>query len=837
MAFYPFHVSVAIITYVVFGGFTVLFGMFSLLIREKLYIGEAILAFLFGVIIGPYGANIFNPRRWGGGNDETVAAITLEITRVVLAVGVFAIGVELPSKYMKKHWKSLLFLVGPIMAVGWVICAGLIYALVPALDFLSSLAIAACLTPTDPILSAAVINGRYAEKHVPEHLRHLLSAESGCNDGAAFPFLFIALYLILEADDRVAVGEWFYITWVYEIILGTVIGILIGWGFRHLMKFCETRQLIDRHSYVAQYISLALLSNGVTALLGSDDLLAAFFSGVAFAWDSHFNKQTADSVFSAVIDLLFNVAIFVFIGAWMPFHSFNNPDVTISVWRLVVIGILVLLLRRLPIMLVLYKWIPDVRTFREAVFSGHFGPMGVGAIFIATLALEKLPHPHKPPQNQTDILALSIEPIIAFMVMCSILIHGLSIPFFNLGRRVHSITMTRTLSLRGHHEPEWAGMTMKATRPEDIVINRDPEIPPTGVITEKEMEEGRIPVTPSHSSEDTRKVAETEAVDQEDVAEVREWREGRHLVREHHTKPGEEVRVEVIRDAFESSGLRNLNAVKATFSVAEHAIREEVLRYLGTFSARQSLERSRSRNSTHKTITPSETKNKKEHEERDNPDVTEIITPIDNDDNEEWEDEPEDELASLGSDSKKRNRPPSPRSRRTSRSTSIRRNVSGGNTRLTHRRVTKEDTPPEIEIDRGTPPSPATPATPASPSRVPSGIGLSRTDSIASDSAGPISPRGVAFSRTDSIVSVGSNHRVARLRERETGDTPNVRSRDSSPSRNVRFAAELSRPTSRSGSPAPHRHHHHHSHSNSEVESPNPYATQRASVLKGPVRR
>lgn len=61
-----------------------------------------------------------------------------------------------------------------------------------------------------------VINGRYAEKHVPEHLRHLLAAESGCNDGAAFPFLFLALYLILEKDDRVAVGKWFYITWVCE---------------------------------------------------------------------------------------------------------------------------------------------------------------------------------------------------------------------------------------------------------------------------------------------------------------------------------------------------------------------------------------------------------------------------------------------------------------------------------------------------------------------------------------------------------------------------------------------------------------------------------------------
>ena len=44
--------------------------------------------------------------------------ITLEITRIVLAIGVFAIGVELPKQYMKKHWRSLFFLLLPIMT--WV---------------------------------------------------------------------------------------------------------------------------------------------------------------------------------------------------------------------------------------------------------------------------------------------------------------------------------------------------------------------------------------------------------------------------------------------------------------------------------------------------------------------------------------------------------------------------------------------------------------------------------------------------------------------------------------------------------------------------------------------
>ena len=56
--------------------------------------------------------------------------------------------------------------------------------------------------------------------------------------------------------------------------------------------------------YVAQYVSLAMFSNGVTTLIGSDDLLAAFCSGAAFAWDGFYNRQTESSVFSSVIDLV-----------------------------------------------------------------------------------------------------------------------------------------------------------------------------------------------------------------------------------------------------------------------------------------------------------------------------------------------------------------------------------------------------------------------------------------------------------------------------------------------------------------------------------------------------
>jgi hypothetical protein len=40
-----------------------------------------------------------------------------------------------------------------------------------------------------------------------------------------------------------------------EVILGVVVGASIGWGFRHLMKFCQHNDFVDRQSYIAQYIS------------------------------------------------------------------------------------------------------------------------------------------------------------------------------------------------------------------------------------------------------------------------------------------------------------------------------------------------------------------------------------------------------------------------------------------------------------------------------------------------------------------------------------------------------------------------------------------------------
>lgn len=182
-----------------------------------------------------------------------------------------------------------------------------------------------------------------------------------------------------------------------------------------------------------------------------------------------------------------------------------------------------------------------------------------GAIFISTLATEILPRPQSPPTNQAEHLATLIQPVVAFMVLCSVLIHGLSIPFFSLGRRV--TTVTRTWS-RQPSLPDWALHTRRVERAEDVVINRDPanmmergladakDGPTTGAsasVAPGDEKRGSTVLREDNADGDTLTVAvaeteEAKADNEPDGTEVfAEWKEGPHRIIERRTGPGEEV--------------------------------------------------------------------------------------------------------------------------------------------------------------------------------------------------------------------------------------------------------------------------------------------------------
>ena len=104
-------------------------------------------------------------------------------------------------------------MLGPVMTISWLITAGLVYAVLQTKPT-TALIIGACLAPTDPVLAVSVLAESTFSKQVSRRLRHLLSVESACNDGAGFPFLYIDLLLLIEQTSGAAIREW---------ILGTVL--------------------------------------------------------------------------------------------------------------------------------------------------------------------------------------------------------------------------------------------------------------------------------------------------------------------------------------------------------------------------------------------------------------------------------------------------------------------------------------------------------------------------------------------------------------------------------------------------------------------------------------
>lgn len=220
-----------------------------------------------------------------------MASITYFFSRLVLGIQLVIAGIQLPSRYLRTEWRSLSLLLGPGMTLMWLSASLLVWAMVPHLTFLHALAVGACVTPTDPVLSNSIVKGKFADKNIPKPLQKIIIAESGANDGLGYPFLFLALYIIkYNGEDGFAgagkgIGMWFYETWAYTIILSVFYGCAVGWLAKELLHFAEQKKWVDRESFIVFAITIALFTTGTCGMIGSDDVLACFIAGNAFTWD------------------------------------------------------------------------------------------------------------------------------------------------------------------------------------------------------------------------------------------------------------------------------------------------------------------------------------------------------------------------------------------------------------------------------------------------------------------------------------------------------------------------------------------------------------------------
>ncbi|KAL5343801.1 Sodium/hydrogen exchanger family-domain-containing protein, partial [Aspergillus crustosus] len=448
--------------------YALLVGFLSLKIKQKWYLGEALPAFIIGIILGPSAANMVRAPHPGGRESENpTSEITYALTRLVIGIQLVKVGYELPKKYLKRRFKELTICLLPLMGVGWIATSACVMLMIPNISFLAALIIGSCVTCTDPILSQAIAKGPFADNYVRRHLREFISSEAGGNDGFGFPFLLLGVSLLRYAETPTnatvldefdlarggpdllgamdvgrfgggvgkALKHWFVEGFLYMIVLGTAYGVVVGFLCRKVLNVTSRKKWIDPGCFSLVPTALGMFIVGSCGCFGSDETLACFIAGSMLNWDGLFNAelQMRHDSFNASLETLLNYITFGYLGAVMPWEEFQMPETTgITTPRLLALGLLILLFRRIPAIMAGYRFMPEVcNNWKEALFMSHFGPIGVGAIAYVEYARRLFPNRGES-DNEINNLTAAMRPVVYWLVLFSIIVHGLSVPVLHL---------------------------------------------------------------------------------------------------------------------------------------------------------------------------------------------------------------------------------------------------------------------------------------------------------------------------------------------------------------------------------------------------------------------
>jgi hypothetical protein len=140
--------------------------------------------------------------------------------------------------------------------------------------------LAALATPTDPVLAQAMVTSESAEEKVPEDVRHLISADSAGNDGLAFLFVTIAVWMVAQDKSRGWADFAYLIGW--ELLAALALGAVFGWAMGKLTVWAvggwgATLSLISATT------ALAFATVTGLKLLDMDGIFGVFGAGLALS--------------------------------------------------------------------------------------------------------------------------------------------------------------------------------------------------------------------------------------------------------------------------------------------------------------------------------------------------------------------------------------------------------------------------------------------------------------------------------------------------------------------------------------------------------------------------
>jgi len=348
----------------------------------------SVLSVVAGVVLSHAGVISVTP-------GATIVVLTVELA---LILTLFSDGLFVERELLQQEWhapaRALVFAM-PLTLLLLALCAKLLF---PTLSWAEAFLLAAVLSPTDPVVTSAIVTAT----RVPRLIRHTLNLESGLNDGLALPF--VLFFLVLATDSGNAGGEAARL--LGEALAGGAIGIALAWLGGRILAYLPGGGITSPYEGVYA-LGLAFAAFGLAEATYGNGLIAVFVAGIALAVARH-EIPEAFSHFNESVSATFQVITFVVFGALIVATGWDG-----NTFALLAFIAFALLVARPAAVFVSFLGIGLPRSHK--LFIAWFGPKGVASMLFALLVL-----------NSTDPHRSLVFDVASFTVLASILAHGLT---------------------------------------------------------------------------------------------------------------------------------------------------------------------------------------------------------------------------------------------------------------------------------------------------------------------------------------------------------------------------------------------------------------------------
>ncbi len=393
--------------------------------RQRMPVSTSALYLVAGALLGPQGYGFI---RIGLPEDAGLIEI---LTEVAVLISLFAVGLRLRVGLSDRMWLAPVLMATVAMLLTIALMAGVGVGL--GLTFGAALLLASILAPTDPVLASDVQVDDIKQR---DQLRFSLTGEGGLNDGAAFPFVMLALG-VLGLHELGPYGmRWWSIDVAWAALGGLALGWALGIVFSKVVVYLrhEREQAFGMESFLT--LGLIALTYGIALSIKTYGFLAVFAAGLAMRHIEHRHNvgrpadktitaadkgvaasktpaQTSAYMAKAVLDFaldlerLAELTVMLVIGALLTTKAFTLESIAIAASLIFVVRPIAIYLSTAGTLL--------TRTQRR--LAAWFGIRGIGSVYYLSYAMT-----HGVTTSEMRVVADAVLVTIA----ASVLLHGSS---------------------------------------------------------------------------------------------------------------------------------------------------------------------------------------------------------------------------------------------------------------------------------------------------------------------------------------------------------------------------------------------------------------------------